>query len=366
MDDVHELLVWLGKKINWKWFATFVITILVINSNVRNFIGPKEVDRGNFPLQQKWSTKLNDKVVAVSASENGIIFARSPYSLNALDASTGKLIWKFLLKGQPLAGSSPSLNGIVYVSDSVYIYALDERSGKLIWKQGQIWDGGGSVIEVSDNLILFQDGAGGLSIYRTMNGELLWQTTTSKGRGHDAFIDEKEEIIYNLYYGINALDAITGKELWKMYDDSWSGFFDNGIIYRSYRTGINAFDIQSQSILWEKQMDIFDPGITKYIPYKEDFIFANSEGIFAINKVTGEIKWQKYYADEIPDAPAIIGNQLFIMEGFSRVIRVYDADTGNEIGGLKIPTSVFTSFGMTTINDALVFPSGKIVYLYGK
>ena len=112
-----ELVVWLYKKL-----VISIVLILIATSVIRSATKPIEVGNSEFPLQQKWSAKMKDRVVAVSASENGTIFARSPYSLNALDASTGKLLWKFLLEGQADSRPALSLNEIVYVSDSKYIY----------------------------------------------------------------------------------------------------------------------------------------------------------------------------------------------------------------------------------------------------
>ena len=116
-------------------------------------------------------------------------------------------------------------------------------------------------------------------------------------------------------------------------------------------------------------MDIFDPNAAKYIPFKENIIIANEESMLAIQKTTGVVKWQKHYDFETQNSLTIIGSQLFIMEGFSRAIRVYDADTGNEIGALRISLPAFAAIEhneMTTINNMLIFANGKIVYAYSK
>ena len=328
-----------------------------------------ELQDGYFPLEPKWSAKMSDKVYAFSTSENGIVFAQSPYSVNALDASNGKLLWKFLTKGG--TSSSSALNGIVYVCDKTFLYALKEDDGTKIWERSLLIWNTGTIIDILEGVILLHDSGGLLSAYNTQNGDFLWDVSTQKGNRYIAFIDPNHNIVYNFsYFAIQALDALTGKELWQISDNQFaSGFYDNGVIFRAYSTGMNAFDIQSKSILWEKQMDTFDSYNAKYISVDKNIIIATPVTMLSIQKTNSMVKWQKNYTDDIPNRPTIIGNQLFIMEGFSRVIRVYDADTGAEIGGLRISPPVFAAVDreeMTTINNMLIFANGKIVYAYGK
>ena len=369
MDDVHELLVWLGEKINWKWLALLAIGFVFLNSFLHNNFRPTELKDGNFPLELKWSTKMSDKVYAFSTSENGVIFAQSPYSLNALDASNGKLLWKFLTEGE--TSSSSALNGIVYVCDKTTLYALKEDDGTKIWQQPLLLWNIGTIIDISEEVILLHDSGGLLSAYNTQNRDFLWDVSTQKGNRYIAFIDPNHNIVYNFsYFAIQALDALTGKELWKISDNQFaSGFYDNGIIFRAYSTGINAFDIQSKSILWEKQMDTFDSYNAKYVSVDKNIIVTTPVTMLSIQKTNGLVKWLKNYKDDIPNRPTIIKNQLFIMEGFSRIIRVYDVNTGAEIGGLRISLPVFAAVDreeMISVNNMLIFANGKIVYSYGK
>ena len=369
MDDIRELLKWVNQKITLKRLALLAIGCVFLNSFLHNNFRPMELKDGNFPLELKWSAKMSDKVYAFSTSENVIIFAQSPYSLNALDASSGKLLWKFLTKGG--TSSSSALNGIVYVCDKTSLYALNENNGTKIWQQPLLLWNTGTIIGISEEIILLNDSVGVLSAYKTQNGAFLWDTPTRKGERDVAFIDTDNNIVYNFsYIAIQALDALTGKLIWQISDNQFEdGFYDNGMIFRAYDTGVNAFDIQSKSILWEKQMDTFDSYNAKYVSVDKNIIVTTPVTMLSIQKTNGLVKWLKNYKDDIPNRPTIIKNQLFIMEGFSRIIRVYDVNTGAEIGGLRISLPVFAAVDreeMISVNNMLIFANGKIVYSYGK
>lgn len=328
-----------------------------------------ELKDGIFPLEPKWSAKMSDKVYAFSTSENGIIFAQSPYSLNALNASNGKLLWKFLTEGE--TSSSSALKGIVYICDKTSLYALKEDDGTIIWERSLLIWNTGTIIDISEGVILLHDAGGLLSAYNTQNGDFLWDVSTQKGNRVNAFIDQNNNIVYNFsHHAVQALDALTGKVIWQISDNQFaSGFYENGLIFRAYDTGVNAFDIQSKSTLWEEQIDTFDSFNAKYVSVDKNIIIATRATMFSIQKTNGMIKWLKSYKDDPPNRPTIIGNQLFIMKGFSRVIRVYDVNTGAEIGGLRVSPPVFAAVDreeMTTINGNLIFANGKIVYAYGK
>ena len=357
-----ELVVWLYKKL-----VISIILILIATSVIRSATKPIEVGNSEFPLQQKWSAKMKDRVVAVSASENGTIFARSPYSLNALDASTGKLLWKFLLEGQADSRPALSLNEIVYVSDSKYIYALDENNGKPIWQHEQIRSCKGSAIDLSDSLILFHNGGGLLSGCSTETGVLLWQTGAPKGNGNDAYINDNNKIVYNLHHGIKAIDAITGNAIWQA-DEDGSGFYENEIIYRTNEFGVNAFNTQSQSYVWLKLMNISSPYMTNFVSGKDLFAVSDKNHIYVFQKSNGAIKWKMNFGETVSRLTTIEDN-LFALDRFKQIVHAFDINTGKDLGELRVSIPVFAAIdypNFTSTTDALIFSSGKIVYLYGK
>jgi serine/threonine protein kinase/outer membrane protein assembly factor BamB len=105
--------------------------------------------------REVWRAKLGGGVETTPAVAFGRVYVgASDGNLYALNASDGKLLWKYATGGPIVASPIVSLNGIVYVgSTDGRVYALDAKNGELVWS-----DNTGASIEVTpvlDNGMLF-------------------------------------------------------------------------------------------------------------------------------------------------------------------------------------------------------------------
>jgi outer membrane protein assembly factor BamB len=118
------------------------------------------------------------------AVANGAVYIGSPdHNLYALDATTGKLLWKYGT-GDAISFSSPAVaNGIVYVgSDDRTLHAVDATSGKGLWKyvsggkikSSPLVDNGVVYVGSYDNNLYALDAATGKlrQVYQT-NGQVF-------------------------------------------------------------------------------------------------------------------------------------------------------------------------------------------------
>ncbi len=82
-----------------------------------------------------WKHRTGDKVFSSPViAENRIYFGSADKSFYCLDAVTGKVLWKFRT-GQPIISEICLVNKmVIFSSFDGYLYALDCESGKLIWK----------------------------------------------------------------------------------------------------------------------------------------------------------------------------------------------------------------------------------------
>jgi outer membrane protein assembly factor BamB/tRNA A-37 threonylcarbamoyl transferase component Bud32 len=102
-----------------------------------------------------WHTRLGGGIETTPAVAFGKVYVGADDgNLYALNASNGKLLWKYTTGGPIVASPVVSLNGLVYVgSTDGRIYALDAKNGELVWS-----DNTGASIEVTpvlDNGMLF-------------------------------------------------------------------------------------------------------------------------------------------------------------------------------------------------------------------
>jgi len=120
--------------------------------------------------KELWHTKLESGVETTPAVAFGKVFVGADDgNLYVLNATSGKLVWKYSTKGPIIASPIVSINGIVYVgSTDGKIYALNAENGGIVWN-----DNTNASIEVTpvlDNGMLFVASSNGIiRAYYTAN-----------------------------------------------------------------------------------------------------------------------------------------------------------------------------------------------------
>ena len=111
---------------------------------------------GNKDWEYRADKRLAQKTPALSDGNLYVLSydseAADYYSLDAVDASTGSLKWRYR-PGEPLSRAIAASNGSVYVlSDGGrFLYSLDAATGNLNWRGG--YDIGCSQVEVADGVL---------------------------------------------------------------------------------------------------------------------------------------------------------------------------------------------------------------------
>lgn len=85
-------------------------------------------------MEDQYDFFLSSAIIDTADNNASVYFGSSDGNVYALDAATGKQLWKFTTNG--MVHSSPALaNGILYVGSwDTYLYALDAKTGSLKWK----------------------------------------------------------------------------------------------------------------------------------------------------------------------------------------------------------------------------------------
>lgn len=164
-----------------------------------------------------WTFETQDQLRSSPAmAHNIVVFGSDDGYVYALDAGSGKLLWKF--KTNDSVQSTAAIDAdkrIVYIGSSdFYFYALKLESGEQIWKfktNGQILNGaalkGGKVIFGStDNKIY---------CLRSITGELLWQFVANSIISTSPLIAGQVVFCGSLDYHLYALDIERGTPVWK-------------------------------------------------------------------------------------------------------------------------------------------------------
>jgi outer membrane protein assembly factor BamB len=197
-----------------------------------------------------WNYTTKDShTLSSPAVANNIVYITSikNNTLYALDAKTGKLLWKSPITAS--YDSSPTVaNGIVYVgSENHNLYALNATTGKKIWTYKTTGNVGTPVVEYdvvyvySDNKIYALNAATGKKIWNSPTNGKVSMPTITKGIIYISG-DSDNPAIY-------ALSAATGEQLWNypLYIKSGTGAYAvqpvviDDIVYACFSTNIYAF-----------------------------------------------------------------------------------------------------------------------------
>jgi outer membrane protein assembly factor BamB len=316
-----------------------------------------------FPLEKLWSQKPGNTIDDLSVTEDStMVLVRTATAIYALDKVQGNVIWKHNISHQAFFSPAVSSNSKIFVADSKSLWALDPENGQVIWMQ-LLSESGGRIVDVSKEVVLINLVGYYVQAYDTQTGSLLWNIGV--GRGFiQAYIDDS--LVYIPDYGIEAIDIESGKTIWTEGADAiGSSSFSDGIIYYKSGNKIVAFDVKERTELWS--LDLKLEGFSELTVEKGLLIVADTYYLYAFDKSNGHLVWK--INTDFPKNPSVIGNDVFVLEGFTRKISAIDIDTGKEIGslGTSFPYLVIVDRkDMLSSSNILLFSRGNEIFAFGK
>lgn len=285
-------------------------------------------------------------------------FGQNPAHTGYNAAQTGvtgyTLAWERDLNG--LFGvSGPALqqvaiaNGIVVANvdsrTSGGVIALDVEDGNELWRCTFVGKFSVNPASIAYGNVYFQQCNHGSDTYlfalNAVTGEEVWRAPFGaqwEAYYAPAVADGKVFINGGAYGGIYAFDAFDGDQLWfaglPQYDQ-WTPAHSQGVVYSYVEGVLKAWDPEYGTELWSLALgwDWEGWSMDRMAVVSGDAAYVtNSSGyragdLVAVDLATHTEKWR------VPGAfagtPAAADDQVFALDG--TVLRVYDADTGDEL-----------------------------------
>jgi outer membrane protein assembly factor BamB len=341
------------------------------------------------PGTQIWSYQTNGTVYPVKVSD-GVVYAGTlDQAVYALDALTGKALWRHLMPPATAKTNFLAIASGVVVAANGYTglarmalaggaYGLDPGSGKLLWSTqspvvvglAAAGDGVYAGTAIQDPL------SRGVTALSTGTGEVLW--TFDFPTGHlNASVTVADGVVYaNTSKGeIFALSAASGTELWRFADPSAT--FDNGILVtdgvlyassdRNNADNANPvlFALQARTgrVLWQRPLGATLNRDSGALAAGGGLIFAavlreapssSSPGLgvlSALNAATGQLLWQVEVAGGMSSIAENPGNAVYTASSRG-VINAWQADTGNHLWSYRA-AKPFAS--VITVTDGVAY-----------
>jgi outer membrane protein assembly factor BamB len=299
----------------------------------------------------------------LSGENNGnYILVRTTKAIHALEPTTGDIIWGFNLAPQVETSPAVIVGKHIYIADSKAVWALDLESGQPIWRQ-PLPESRGWVTSATTNIVLVNQRSSDIRAYDATTGDFLWNVSASGGPTH-AYVDGN--LVYVPDYGIQALDFSTGQTIWVEGSSAiGENYYREGIIYYTSGDDIAAFDVRKRIELWRTSFSSF--GFRKIKVEGEYVLVTDADFLYTFNALDGNLIWKKTL--DQPTNSLVLGEMIFTIEGFSRILHAFDVKSGTTLGALRIsfPRLLLAeNQDMVTVGNLLMFSKGKELFAYGE
>ena len=263
------------------------------------------------PLQLQWTANTGSNIFMTSPIIAGqkvfIATTDDNVSLNtficAFDFNSGKLLWKF-----PTANSVKNTiayeNGIVIAQDAACnLYALDAESGKLLWKQYINLNSYPYLTEgvTVDKGVAYAGIGAGLSAYDLKTGQTIWTNKDWKQReGATTTLTVAGNVLVSgtQWGGLYGNDVRTGKQLWKLSDNGLgnrgaSPVYKDGKLWIISSKSFFTIEPQTGKVLQQKELSANLDVTSTPLVTEQEIIFGTADrGVFALDKSTLFNKWK--------------------------------------------------------------------------
>ncbi len=269
--------------------------------------------------------------------------------LYAIDKNTGKIKWRFKTGDKISASATLFADKVYFGSFDNYVYCIDADSGKEIWRFKT-----GDIIMSSpvayDNILYIGSHDGNLYALNLDSGKEIWRfktggviiNTTDKG-----FPKVDDTLYFNSYDGfIYAVKAKTGKEIWRCklsHGSTEAPFIHEGVLYATTNDpmhgSLHAIDIKSgqeiKKFIVEKEC-----GKVSSFVFNNKIYFGISKGTFyAIDRNSFEEVWRFQTEGPVWCGGSLYGDMV-IFGSWDCHLYALDGKTGKEIWRFVTSTKV--------------------------
>lgn len=286
--------------------------------------------------------KVGDKVTVFAGFYN--------HNLYALDAATGRLLWRFIAGGRlnfaPFFAEINSRPMLFIVSGDRTIYALDAATGEKLWS------------------------------YET----LKWSYTVSEPVASSpivVFIDAKPVVIFSIWNSDSAplnflqagevycLDAANGEKIYSAFISSgplnspaFSYLGDRPLLFVSSTDGrVFGLDARDGKMLWQTTLCSginSTPSLCRQKDMTLVLVGSRFGNLYCLDGLSGKTIWSKkfgYFIDSTPAIAHINGQGLLYFGAYDRNVYCLDVETGNQIWKFKTGNYVSSSCALAKIKE---------------
>lgn len=292
-----------------------------------------------FPVSPLWTATLADFTLGpLAADESRVIVATRDGSVQALDRTSGALLWRIEGRGG-LLGSGPGV--IVTRGSDGTVSRLRPRSGEAVWRAQTGVQG--SLPPVVDGDMILVAG-NGISALEAASGRILWSvppgaiaSTVPVPAGARIVLGETDGTL-------RCRDRATGVSLWTHRLRSaplaaplvaerrvFLGTTDRQLLTLGLDRGHPGWS-------WKLGTDVQSAPVA----FGNTVVFAALDAVlYALRRSNGHLAWRAPLPSRPLAAPLLVGNAILVACAESDIVG-FDAKTGARLGALKTRAEIRT------------------------
>lgn len=186
-------------------------------------------------------------------------------AMRVFDLRTGRLRWQKVLRGDPTESTPIVSRGILYFGRANgYMYAWDVRTRRLRWRFGPTGGNIASGVALTATTAYFGSYGGGVYAVNRFTGKLRWKTSVRGARNNRVpfystpALAGGKVIIGGIDRSVYALDARTGRQQWRFdaqgYVYASTAVWGGRVYIGDFGGGFHALSLRTGRRLWSHQM----------------------------------------------------------------------------------------------------------------
>ncbi len=302
----------------------------------------------------EWIFECEDEVRGTPAVSSDVVYVGSyDNNLYALQASTGKFLWKYPTEGGIVSRPLIHENNVYIGSEDRRMHVINQRSGKLNWlyytdgpvRSSPVFAEGHVFIGSDDGYLHAVNAMSGRRAWRSdlgapirstplihqdliyigsdsgefccldLGGTAKWRYRTKRGITSSAAISQNMVFFGSMDWTFYALDVLSGWAIWRFRLDKPSlsspCIADNYIFTGAVDGTITCIDIRTGKEVWHYTTGNQVTGSP--VTYQDSLYCGSVDGyLYCLEYRTGRLRWKFQTGGPITGAPAAGNNTIYV------------------------------------------------------
>jgi outer membrane protein assembly factor BamB/tRNA A-37 threonylcarbamoyl transferase component Bud32 len=247
-----------------------------------------------------------------SAAEGSIFFGSEDKRLHAINAQSGKMVWIYNTDGR-IRSSGRIADGHIFIgSDDKYLHAVNLTSGRMAWRYEVGDEIRSSPFIVGDQIYFGSEGGELLCV--DFRGQLKWRFKAKRGITSSPWVQDNIVYFNSMDGFMYALDAKSGWLVWRFRMEKASivsPYVSDAMVITGSSDGhLYAVDVRSAKEIWRFKTNHQVNGSPTV--YKDSvYIGSVDNNLYSLELRTGRLRWKFETKGPITSSPCIYDDILY-------------------------------------------------------